>query len=406
MTLGVYAAEVRARKEIVLEKGEGSMAENESATVVAKKPRMANLELLRGIAMMMVIVLHYLSKGDLLGDLTADHLSYMSIAAWVLEVFCLVAVNVYMLISGYFLSTSSFKLSRLLQLWLQVWMYSVVVGLIAAFTGILPAEECDTHYFLTLLFPISMDHYWFMTAYVFLYLLLPILSMAVRKMTKGQMQVALAGLLTMFCLLKSVLPFRLEADGQGYDCIWYLCVFMTAAYIKKFGLPFLEKKKNSIILYVAGCMGIFAETLCLRQIYLKTGSMGLIMKIGTEYNHVFVFLASVGLFMTFLSIQVPVRASKWINGIAPYTLGVYLLHENMGVRYAWQDLFGAHCIYAMYGLVWYTFVAVAVVFIVGIAVDWLRSRLVKELHVLLSKWKWYRKLTDRIVLADTFFAQQ
>lgn len=367
---------------------------------------MANLELLRSIAMMMVIVLHYLSKGDLLGDLTTEHMSYMSVVAWVLEVFCLVAVNVYMLISGYFLSTSSFKLSRLLKLWLQVWMYSVVVGLVAAFTGILPAEECDIHYYLTLLFPISMSHYWFMTAYVFLYVLLPILCMAVRKMTKAQMQVTLAGMLTVFCLFKSVLPFRLEADGQGYDCIWYVCVFLTAAYIKKFGLPFLEKKRNSIILYVAGCLGILAETLCLRQVYLRTGSMGLIMKIGTEYNHIFVFLASVGLFMTFLSIQVSDGMGKWINRIAPYTLGVYLLHENMGVRYAWQNLFGAHCIYATYGLLWYTLTAVVGVFVAGVLVEWLRSKFVAGIDILLRKLKWYRNLTDRIALTDELYRQQ
>lgn len=207
------------------------------------KSRMANLELLRCIAMMMVVVLHYLSKGELLGDLTKEHMNYVTVAAWVLEVFCIVAVNVYMLISGYFLCTSSFKLSRLLRLWLQVWMYSVGVSMIAAFTGILPSEECDTHYFLSLLFPVSMGHYWFMTAYIFLYLLLPVIGMAVRKMTKKQMQLALAGMLTVFCLMKSVLPFRLEMDGKGYDCIWYLCVFLTAAYIRRFGIPFLEKKE-------------------------------------------------------------------------------------------------------------------------------------------------------------------
>ena len=35
-----------------------------------KKERMANLEVLRCVAMMMVVVLHYLGKGGLLPDLT------------------------------------------------------------------------------------------------------------------------------------------------------------------------------------------------------------------------------------------------------------------------------------------------------------------------------------------------
>ena len=97
-----------------------------------KPARMANLELLRCVAMMMVIVLHYLGKGGMLSDLTGAAVSKAETAAWLLESFCIVAVNVYMFISGYFLCTSSFKVSRLIQLWLQIWAYSVGVGLIGA----------------------------------------------------------------------------------------------------------------------------------------------------------------------------------------------------------------------------------------------------------------------------------
>ena len=116
---------------------------------------MANLEVLRCVAMMMVVVLHYLGKGGLLPDLTAP-LSVQDMAAWLLEAFCIVAVNVYMMISGYFLCESSFKLSRLLTLWLQLWLYSVGIGVLAVVTGIVPAAEVSTHYYLTLLFPVTM----------------------------------------------------------------------------------------------------------------------------------------------------------------------------------------------------------------------------------------------------------
>lgn len=365
-----------------------------------KPARMANLELLRCVAMMMVVVLHYLGKGGLLGDMTAGSLTATQTAAWIAEVFCLVAVNVYMMISGYFLCTSSFKVSRLLKLWLQVWIYSVGIGLLAAFTGILPAEEFDTHYLLSLIFPISMGHYWFMTAYVFLYLFLPFIGMAVRKMTKRQMQLALGGLLLVFSVLKSILPFRLEMDGQGYDCIWYLCVFLTAAYIRRFGMPFLKKRWQCVCLYAAACLGIFAETMCLHQIYLKTGSMELIMRIATEYNHVFPFLAAVGLFLTFLMTNVSGKVSIVGNRIAPYTLGVYLLHENLGVRYAWQNWLGADRISGVLELLPGILTAVVIVFAAGILVDFIRDCIMKGLHAVLLKLAPYRKLMDKIEAAD------
>ncbi len=63
-------------------------------SITAGSSRMANLELLRCIAMMMVVVLHFLGKGDILGDLTGkEPLGSMKTTAWPWESFCIVAVN-------------------------------------------------------------------------------------------------------------------------------------------------------------------------------------------------------------------------------------------------------------------------------------------------------------------------
>ena len=180
------------------------MAEQMTMQTTKKRERMANLELLRCIAIMMVIVLHYLGKSDLLAALTEESLGSVGVAAWFLESFCIVAVNVYMLISGYFLCMSTYKASRLIKLYLQVWFYSVGVGVLAIAVGIFPWQEVTIHDLLTFVFPVSMEHYWFITAYVFLYILLPFVGGALRKMTKAQMQIALGTLLAVFCVLKSV----------------------------------------------------------------------------------------------------------------------------------------------------------------------------------------------------------
>lgn len=273
----------------------------------AEKPareRMVNLELLRCIAMFMVVVLHFLGKGGLLGDLAAENMGLVGTAAWVPEVFCIVAVNLYMLLSGYLLCESSFKLSRLLKLLLQIETYSVVFGLASAALGLVPAEELTTYFWLRLLFPVSMGHYWFMTAYVFIYLLLPFVGIAVKGMNRGQLRLAVGLLLFFFCVLKSVLPVRLDMDEKGYDCLWYLCVFLTAVYIRKYGIPFLEKKGRGICLYLLASMAALAGTMLLRQIYLRTGSLGLMLGVCLEYNHLLPLLASVGLFTAFLGLSV------------------------------------------------------------------------------------------------------
>ena len=370
---------------------------------MSEKKRMANLELLRCVAMMMVVVLHYLGKGGLLPELTGESLGSAGTAAWLLEAFCIVAVNVYMFISGYFLCTSSFRLSRLLQLWFQLWTYSVVFGIVGALTGVVAETTVDTHYFLTLLFPVTMGHYWFMTAYIFLYLLLPFVGAAVKKMTKQQLQAAMAALLLVFCVLKSVLPFRLEMDVKGYDCLWYLCVFVSAAYVRRFGIKFLEKKGRSVLLYVGSCLLIFLGTMGLRQVYLHTGSMGRMVGMCMEYNHVLPFLGAVGLFGAFCRVQINGKIAHVIIRIAPYTLGVYLLHENLGLRYTWQRWLGAGSVAGVGGLLGWTALAVVCVFTCGILVDALRTLFMKGLQGLLGKTGLYRRLVDKIGRVDRMF---
>lgn len=370
---------------------------------MAKKKRMANLELLRCVAMMMVVVLHYLGKSQLLPELTGESLGAQGVAAWLLESFSVVAVNVYMFISGYFLCTSSFKLSRLLKLWLQVWLYSVGFGLIGMMTGVMTEISVDTHFFLTLLFPVWMEHYWFMTAYIFLYLLLPFIGIALRHMTKQQLRSTVIMLLIVFSVIKSVLPLRLEMDAKGYDCIWYLCVFAVAAYVRRFGIPALEKKGRGILLYVVCVLLIFGGTMALRMVFLKTGSLGRMTGMCMEYNHILPLLAALGLFYAFLKLDFKGKIADVIVKIAPYTLGVYLLHENLGLRYTWQRWFGADKVSDVLSLLLHTILAVVAVFAVGILVDMLRALLMKGIHGVLLRAKGYRRLMDGLKVADDVF---
>lgn len=374
---------------------------------MAEKKRMANYELLRCVAMMMVIVLHYLGKGGLLPDLTGESLGVRGAAAWLLESFCIVAVNVYMFISGYFLCMSDFKPSRLLRLLGQVWIYSVAFGMLGALTGIVAETPVDTHYFLTLLFPISMGHYWFMTAYLYLYLLLPFVGAAVRRMTKSQLRLGAGMLFTAFCLLKSVLPVRLETDAKGYDCLWYLCIFVTAAYVRRFGLPFLEKKGRGLFLYLGGSLLAFGGTMLLRLFCLKTGSLERMVGMCLEYNHVLPFLAALGLFGAFGRRKVNEKIAHVINKVSPYTLGVYLLHENLGLRYSWQKWLGSETagagVAAMLGWV---VLAVICVFVCGILTDLVRAKAARGLGRILGRLRSWRRLTETLARWDKAFAGQ
>lgn len=360
-----------------------------------KGGRMANMELLRILSMMLVIVLHFLGKGGGLVKLTQESMPAFGYTAWVLESLCIVAVNVYMLISGYFLVEGTFRVKRLLNLLMQVLFYSIGVGIVAACFGLVPEEGISVYYLLQLVLPISRNHYWFVTAYFFMYLFAPLLAAGVKRLTKRQFQFVLALLLFWFSIVKSVVPVRLETDGQGYDCLWYLCVFLVAAYIRLYGVPFLQKKVRCLMGYLLCCAGIFGVTFALRAVYLRTGKLSAILNICCEYNHILVLAAAVALFCLFLQMRLREGLfSRLVCRIAPFTLGVYLLHEHIIVRYEWQKW-----LYRLTGtpdnpcsLVLVTLFAVVLVFSAGVFLDMARDGIFRLCRKGLLKVGMFKKL--------------
>lgn len=370
------------------------------------KERNTGLDLLRCIAMMMIVVLHYLGKGKLLPDLgQAESWTATGLTAWVMETFCIVAVNLYMLISGYVLCESHFKLSRLISLYLQMWFYSVGVGMICQVAGLVPAEEITTYNYLVQLLPVSMGHYWFMTAYMYFFLILPLVGLACRKMSRKSLKLSIVFMLVAHSVIKSVLPVKLEMDGEGYDFMWYTILFLVAAYIKLYQPEFF-RKRNCAILYVVGTLGAFAELLVLGMVGIKyNGALELIRTVSMNYNHIFVFLAALGLFGLFKDIRLKGAFAKFISGISVYTLGVYLIHENIRPRYLWQLWFKCDEISDVIQLISYTLLAVVVIFAFGIAIDFLRDLLFKGLHNLFKLLPPYKKLCDFVSKTDNCFAQ-
>ena len=75
------------------------------------KKREMNFELLRIVAMCMIIGLHYLDKGNVLGKFVEiqDAKDYVP---WIFEAFFFCSVNVYVLITGYFLVEKEIKIKK------------------------------------------------------------------------------------------------------------------------------------------------------------------------------------------------------------------------------------------------------------------------------------------------------
>ena len=93
-----------------------------------KTTRNQGIDLLRNLSMFMVVMLHVLGLGGLLSATQGQGLKYELLK--VIHIGSMCAVNCYGLISGYVGYGSKWKISSIVTLWLQVFLYSVGIGLL------------------------------------------------------------------------------------------------------------------------------------------------------------------------------------------------------------------------------------------------------------------------------------
>lgn len=301
------------------------------------KKREMNFELLRMVAMCMIIGLHYLDKGGVLGSFPEKQ-GVKGYLPWIFEAFFFCAVNVYVLITGYFLVDKEIRMKKIVSLWGQVFFYSLLGGIFALCTGLLSMEELNVYRLAGYFFPIVTEHYWFVTTYILLYLLLPFINPVLMKTEKKQMQHSLLLLVGILCVSKTILPLNLAIDKNGYDVLWFLCLYLTGAYFKRFGFPFVSTKAGGFVLYAASSGGIFLCAVVLKFLFLKTGHLQDIITYSYSYNHLLCYLAAIGLFVLFANFHIKREgAGKVIGTLAGASFGVYLLHEHIDLRYVWQQ---------------------------------------------------------------------
>ena len=124
-----------------------------------KATRNSNIELLRIISMLMTLTLHYLLFGNILSRSTTGGIAYYG--NWTIEAICLISVDCYMLISGYFLSQKQFTSRRILSFYIQILFYTIVLAVLCFSLGIAELNLAN----LIQLIPVMGGKNWYVTAY-------------------------------------------------------------------------------------------------------------------------------------------------------------------------------------------------------------------------------------------------
>ena len=291
---------------------------------INKKEKNVAIEILRIFAMILIIFQHFMEYGGIkdsavMGDLMYPFVYYMYGLVQI-------AVNCYILISGYFLVTSKFKFKKLMILWIEVFFYSIILYLAMVVTG-----YCD--FSLTTLvscfIPIVTGRYWFVTIYFGMYLLSPFLNIAIRAMNKHQHAKLNILLLILFSIWTTIPISRGMNVNGGWSIAWFVVLYFISAYFRLYYVPNYKIKYKllvtlglSLILPVSK---LSIDMLTNRGLSILAGKSTMLFK----YESFFVIMLAISVFVLFLNIKIKQNAiSSFILKISPCTFGVYLIHHH------------------------------------------------------------------------------
>ena len=106
--------------------------------VLGGKERSSNLELYRILVMLLIVAHHYVVNSGLLDVMNQDVLSANTTFFSLFGAWGKTGINCFVLITGYFMCTSSITLRKFLKLLLWVLTYSVLITAVFIISGYTP----------------------------------------------------------------------------------------------------------------------------------------------------------------------------------------------------------------------------------------------------------------------------
>lgn len=293
------------------------------------------------------------------------------------------AINIFTIITGYFLIESELTGKRLLKLFLEFMFYEILFYLIFLLTGYQPFSIKE---FIKTILIIPYDAgAGYGGSMMVMLVFIPFANILVKGMSKQQYQVLLTLLLIYFT------GFATFLKHETFNFVfWMLTVYLIGGYMRMYPCKW-DNLKMGTIGTVASIILMIASILAVDFIGTKYGFYSSYYFI-SDSNKFLAVIAAISIFAMFKNWNL--KYSKLINTIASTTFGVLLIHacSNTMRRFLWVDIFDNAGHYSSSDLIPYSCGVVLLVYTICVILDLLRIKFIeKPLFNWLEKYEWVKK---------------
>ena len=291
------------------------------------------IDLLRCVAMAMVLVLHLLLFSGSFGVHPLYSAEYETI--WALEILAYGAVDIYALISGYIGGSGRVRYAGLASLWCTAAFYSFFITLIYRFVKPLEYNLTPDGVFPPLikaLFPVASSQYWYFCSYFLMFLFLPLVNRGLQSLSVRRLQVLAWSLFFAVCVVNVISYEDALRVAHGYGPMWLMTLYVLGAAIRKtgFGKNLPKAALFSGFIFLSGLT--FLSKYLLDLYTMKTRGQVYRDDYLIRYVSPTVVGGAVCLLLLFAKLNPGKIARRVIGFLAPSAFCVYLIHEHPLVR--------------------------------------------------------------------------
>ena len=295
--------------------------------------RNVSLDALRVSCMFLIVLGHAIVHGQVLESLSPRNINYCLVN--IIRAFLSVHVDCFVMLSGYFLCMHRFRPKKVLLLWIQAFFWSVLlymllcIGGVATFQWTSLAKAC---------LPFTQRRYWFLTAYLLMYLIVPLLNAAIHSMSQRQHAAFLAAFFAVYIALQNVFFWQRFTSVDETDPLLFAFLYVLAAYFRLY--PPQRTRKKYIYIVVFLCLFAAAWKIVISELTSRIAGRTMGADIFLANNSATTILAAACLFRFFEGLHISNQHVRKVTAmLTPVTFGVYLIHDQPEVRqFLWQQM--------------------------------------------------------------------
>lgn len=274
-----------------------------------KKGRNSNIELLRILCMITIIIHHSFVHSCISISIENTNTLILSI----IQILGKTANNIFILTTGYYMINKKINKEKIIKLIGEILFYSYSI----LFVYLVFCKEKEIGIIIKSILPITFNAEWFVTSYILLYITIPFINALINNLTKKEMSV----LIIIFIVCFSILPTINLLSEYFSNYIWFILLYLVGAYTKLYeNKEFSKYSKCFIVVSSIAIICVITSIACFNM-----RRLGLL-----EINSFLVFILAYSIFMDFINKKE--YSNSIINYVASSSLGIYLIHDNVIIR--------------------------------------------------------------------------